>query len=848
MPSWYVHIQAAAETMEKLKAGVPAGSPLTQAQANDLFTAAHSHRNYLAAGALGPDLFFLLPDFKGDAGKGLLALTDFVLTTWKAIDEGFVEQWETWMSPVLDNQNQLANDISGGMLGEISQVLDLLAGSVENLVLGVAGQMVDVFGLLTSGTQMGYEDSAFFWSDMFHYRKTYQFARQLYANALKADVDKAHGGTSAVAKPAVEPSRVPKQQAFALGWMSHCATDVAAHPFTNAKCGGPYRTHWQRHHVIENHMDSFVYALRHLPMTNYDSVDTAALQFRLAFRKSPTSPDPTMPDDEPSHDYFPSSWMYPAYPEGESTNDVASRKATFDVDTERFPEHLCELIQKTMQDVYAGPADDMGPQVLKWDPGKTTGTGGRPSVSVLQDMFDLAFTYAKYTSSSGLSVRQPMPPPVISDHDLPRPPGLPADGSADPANARPMTLLDILLAILAFAIYLAELAAWVATVLPSILTELATWPLRELLFQLLVVPAWDLYLLCRKPLILEGFLSPRTSEISTGLVVLGADEKGALVQLRADLDAPSGFASAMNMAEPSGLDPAPTTPTAGYSLDPAYPRAMLTDLDPPWFDGAGIDANPVPSEFVAPWRYPAHNMAGMRNGWEAPRTHVGPYVQGQNAGILMGGLAGSDAARHRYEAATTAAETEAVSADLLTKPGQHLGDPIDYGAYLMGQLTGRWMSPTGYVPNDHLAPLPDFNLDSDRGYAYQCWDYMRHAPSLPGTPVLPLDTAAPDQWGCTPQIVSILSEIQGRTAASLAADIRAWYGYQEPCTVPQRFDPRDNPHHRSLYDPLKRLAHQYRERAGGTPIPPGWDGSDLQVSVQEMRDAGMSTTGRRPVP
>ena len=90
------------------------------------------------------------------------------------------------MTPVLDNQNQLANSISGGMLGEISTVLDLLSGSVENLVLGIAGQMVDVFGQLTSGTQMGYADSSFFWSDMFHYRKTYQFARQLYRNALLA--------------------------------------------------------------------------------------------------------------------------------------------------------------------------------------------------------------------------------------------------------------------------------------------------------------------------------------------------------------------------------------------------------------------------------------------------------------------------------------------------------------------------------------------------------------------------------------------------------------------------------------------------------------------------------------
>ena len=286
MPSWYVHIQAAAETLERLKAGVPAGSPLTQSAANDLFDAAHTHRNYLAAGALGPDLFFMLPDFKGDAGKGLLALIEFVLTTWKLADDNFVRQWEQWMTPVLDDQTQLANGISGGMLGEISQVIDALTGSIDNVALGIAGQMIDVFGIMTSGTQTGYGDSTFFWSDMFHYRKTYQFARQLYRNALLADTMKTDP---------TEPSRVPKQQAFALGWMSHCATDVAGHPFTNAKCGGPYRTHWQRHHVIENHIDAFVYGLRHLPMTNYDSVDTAALQFRLAFKKGAPMPAVTTP-------------------------------------------------------------------------------------------------------------------------------------------------------------------------------------------------------------------------------------------------------------------------------------------------------------------------------------------------------------------------------------------------------------------------------------------------------------------------------------------------------------------------------------------------------------------------
>ncbi len=76
-----------------------AGSQLTKAQADALFKAAHDNRNYLAVGALGPDLFFLLPDFKGDQGKGLLELIDLVLTAWKLVDENFVEQWETWMSP-----------------------------------------------------------------------------------------------------------------------------------------------------------------------------------------------------------------------------------------------------------------------------------------------------------------------------------------------------------------------------------------------------------------------------------------------------------------------------------------------------------------------------------------------------------------------------------------------------------------------------------------------------------------------------------------------------------------------------------------------------------------------------
>ena len=64
----------------------------------------------------------------------------------------------------------------------------------------------------------GYGDNMFYWSDIFHYRKTYQFARQLFKNATDPSNADLYAKTEQL-------------QAFALGWMSHCATDVIGHSF-----------------------------------------------------------------------------------------------------------------------------------------------------------------------------------------------------------------------------------------------------------------------------------------------------------------------------------------------------------------------------------------------------------------------------------------------------------------------------------------------------------------------------------------------------------------------------------------------------------------------------------------
>ena len=117
----------------------------------------------------------------------------------------------------------------------------------------------------------------------------------------------------------------------------------------------------------------------------------------------------------------------------------------------------------------------------------------------------------------------------------------------------------------------------------------------------------------RTPLVMEGFLMPKPEEISMGLDDARCRARRARVlQLRADLDDPTGFAALLPMGEPSGLDAQRGAATQGFSLDPAYPRAMLTDLFPPFLDTAPWSSDITASEFVAPWRYPDDNMAGSQ--------------------------------------------------------------------------------------------------------------------------------------------------------------------------------------------------------------------------------------------
>ena len=69
----------------------------------------------------------------------------------------------------------------------------------------------------------------------------------------------------------------------------HIATDVTGHAFVNQKVGGPYRVHWQRHHLVENHLDSQVYSAEHGAQPIYDQMANAALHLWIAFNPDGSS-------------------------------------------------------------------------------------------------------------------------------------------------------------------------------------------------------------------------------------------------------------------------------------------------------------------------------------------------------------------------------------------------------------------------------------------------------------------------------------------------------------------------------------------------------------------------------
>lgn len=199
-------------------------------------------------GCQGPDfLFFNSNDWPLGGGikplaKIYLELMSFMEDFKKALKELIPD--EIWA--LISALETLAEDAveRSVLLTEISELITAaqnnmgaLSGIINSGIKEFITDNVDVFNLLSHPQHDGQAFKEWWWFDTLHVRRTGRFTQTL--------LDQSKHGSM--------------ERAYALGYLTHYSADISGHAFVNAISGGPYRTHSQRHKVIENHHDVWAY-------------------------------------------------------------------------------------------------------------------------------------------------------------------------------------------------------------------------------------------------------------------------------------------------------------------------------------------------------------------------------------------------------------------------------------------------------------------------------------------------------------------------------------------------------------------------------------------------------------
>jgi len=643
-----------------------------------------SSPNFASLGAIGPDLFFFLPDFRNT--KDGFPSSSVLVTVLNALEQLYAEvdpyitKYEHYLGPISEDTAEEMSRLTGGLSKTVGDITGDLSNILITFIETFVTQQKDFFGQFSLGLDFGWDEQAYFWSDMLHYRDTGQFARAIWKRADDQNDD--------------------QLRAYALGYHSHVATDVTGHAFVNVISGGPYRMHWQRHHLVENHMDAYWYLLDPLGPKQgdqYPQLTESALHYDIAFGHDGNAPI-----------------ARPAYPTGATLRENWERHRLLDLHS-MLPNKLAQLLFDAMTDVWysSDTATGQHPKILSED--------GRPDVELIKETYDLLSRYLKLVTVDGFSHEPPVPPSVFPNLDFPTisDPGSSSGGSAPGDNSDDSNfwddILDFFLTIIRDIAYVLEVAAYLATLPWAVLADVVTYPLRLGLYYALELPLFHLLKSFRQALVMTGYMLPMADEVSPSLMTIGAS--GA-----------AGFADLLDSIGDvfGGLLPSAPVVIQTMSRDLDYPHSIPRSMPKD-------ESQPPPNEYLAPWKYPtspvelhcvnfgneaapAHPISNPRN-----KTYIttgGPYAMFSTPTVLFGGLHQDPTLRERFEAALTPGDTDVVGMNVT--PSNHLGDCVAFSKYYL------WLESRTPIQEDNVAvPLVEWNLDADMGYAYHCWDWNR---------------------------------------------------------------------------------------------------------------------------
>src|SRR5450759_3053834 len=202
---------------------------------------------YTDLGAIGPDIFFFCQDYSSgplaaapfeddtlmlamaiyywiDAAKEedweplliLLAEVDQtfarivrLLIKLQKLWQAFVDGWNATIGPFVDAAGAILDGLTGGILSQAAVVFQELFDGLKQIVEEELLTFKDIFSWFALKMRQGWDEKSFVWSDMLHYRKTNEMARNLLLEAkrqfdLNGDAD-----------------QFAQFQAFALGWICH---------------------------------------------------------------------------------------------------------------------------------------------------------------------------------------------------------------------------------------------------------------------------------------------------------------------------------------------------------------------------------------------------------------------------------------------------------------------------------------------------------------------------------------------------------------------------------------------------------------------------------------------------
>jgi hypothetical protein len=145
MPGPYIHMSSMRHAASQMAQNgyQPVGSSFinptwTGADLKQLGQIMQAHPNFANLGAIGPDLFFFLVDFRNvsvncqsiDISSILITVLDFLEKLYADIDP-FMEKWQQYLGPISEGVAESMSQVTGGL----SETVGTIMGELSNILI-----------------------------------------------------------------------------------------------------------------------------------------------------------------------------------------------------------------------------------------------------------------------------------------------------------------------------------------------------------------------------------------------------------------------------------------------------------------------------------------------------------------------------------------------------------------------------------------------------------------------------------------------------------------------------------------------------------------------------------------